>query len=186
MTHNNLKNNTMHYKNRSLQTAIFLLAAFSVFGQDTPKEVIHGQYVDEAMARVNVYVLPFTIDLDTAVFNKSMVNIFTSDRYKMASIQVEVDTSGQFSGEIEALEVGVQYPLPGFDAVQERFQINGRDYARLFGPLEIEKDSLMMYTYNVPDGPKTAFIMTGLCLRQDADVLAPVFDRAAQSIRLRR
>jgi hypothetical protein len=167
-------------------TALSLLSALTLSTQNPPAEVTHDQYVEEAMARVNVYTLPFTIDLDSTVFDKSMVNIFTSSRYNMASIKVEVDTTGQFVGEIELLEPGVPYPLPGFDAVQERFQINGRDYIRLFGPLEIEKDALMMYTYNVSDGPKTGFIMTGLCLRQDTEVLAPIFDRAAQSLRLRR
>jgi hypothetical protein len=176
----------MLLKSRSFFTALFLFSAFSLSAQNPPAEVLHDQYVAEAMARVNVYTPPFTIDLDSAIFNKSMVNIFTSDKYTMASIQVVVDTTGKFVGEIELLEPGVKYPLPGFDAVQERFQTNGRDYIRLFGPIEIEKDSLMMYTYNVADGPTTGFIMTGLCLRQDAEVMAPIFDRAAQSLRLRR
>ena len=171
---------------KPLLTALFFHSAISLFAQNPPAEVVHDQYVAEAMARVNVYTPPFTIDIDSAIFNKSMVNIFTSDTYKMASIQVEVDTTGKFVAEIEAYEPGVVQTLPGFDATLERFQINGRDYVRLFGPIEIEKDSLMMYTYNVADGPKTGFIMTGLCLRQDAEVLAPLFDRAAQSLRLRR
>lgn len=171
---------------KTLPTILFLVLTLTIVAQNPPTETPHGQYVEEAMARVNVYTLPFTIDLDSTVFNKSMVNIFTSSRYKMASIKVDVDTTGQFVGEIELLEPGVPYPLPGFDAVQERFQINGRDYIRLFGPIEIEEDALMMYTYNVADGPKTGFIMVGLCLRKDVEVLAPIFDRAAQSLRLRR
>jgi hypothetical protein len=76
--------------------------------------------------------------------------------------------------------------MEGYDtAVRERFQKNGQDYIRVSRLLEAPSGPVMTYIYILAMDVKFSLMVIGNCRKEDAEVLAPLFDRAAQSLRLR-
>lgn len=165
---------------KPLLTALSLLFSLSVFAQDTPNEKLHViQWPNSKTS--------FTILLDSTVFNKSDHNMYASDLYDEAFIAVMfMDTTGNSDAEIETLEPGKQYPMEDYDtAVRERIQKNGQDCIRISRLLEAPSGSLMTYIYVLAIDVKFSLMMTAVCREQDDAVLAPIFEKAALSLRLK-
>jgi hypothetical protein len=159
---------------------LFLFTSISLSAQDLPDETPPEDPWE------NFKMKQFTIDLDSTVFRKESPVSYVSDLYENAMVFVMVaeDTTEASSAMFEAMEPGKKYPVENDDqAVQERFITNGRDYIRRSRLLETESGSKMIYLYSVADGPYITLIMSAYCRKQDDEVLAPFFEKAAQSLR---
>jgi hypothetical protein len=167
-------------------TTLLLFTALFANAQNTPPTSI----TENGWASPMGFVLPFEIDLDTTDFVPLLRNMFVSEVYTNAFISITADTSGVFYDEFNKVEPGIKTPAIIAGTVfgdQERFRVNNRDYIRILNAERVtHPDEPVMVMYNIAVSPGTSLLMSAACRKEDFEALFPIFEKAAQSLRLRK
>ncbi len=163
----------------------FLTFILSSFSSNAQEEKPLNEREKMLLEMEKTWVAPYELEIDKSIFNKKIMNTYTSSKYEQAAFMVIV--FGESSYEEQKAKFAKKEPKEGETVISKKVEmLNGRE-TLIYKCKQTEDDlTFIFHIFTCKGDDNTVIMSSGSCKPEDESALEKTFEAAASSVKLKK